>query len=75
MSALVFAGCGRSSGNDNAAAPTAPGPVAAAPKNVIFFLGDGMGMNTLTAARIYAVGEDGDLTIDTLPESAFVKTY
>jgi alkaline phosphatase len=44
-------------------------------KNVIFFLGDGMGINTLTAARIYAAGEDGELTIDTLPESAFVKTF
>ena len=44
-------------------------------KNIIFFLGDGMGINTLTAARIYAVGEDGELTIDTLPESAFVKTF
>ena len=44
-------------------------------RNVIFFLGDGMGINTLTAARIYAVGESGELTIDTLPESAFVKTY
>jgi alkaline phosphatase len=44
-------------------------------RNVIFFLGDGMGINTLTAARIFAVGESGDLTIDTLPESAFVKTF
>jgi alkaline phosphatase len=48
---------------------------AATQKNVIFFLGDGMGMATLTAARIYKVGEAGDLTIDTLPESGFVKTY
>jgi alkaline phosphatase len=45
------------------------------PKNVLFFLADGLGFNTSTAARIYAVGEDGNLTIDTLPESAFVKTY
>ncbi|UOD31358.1 alkaline phosphatase [Massilia violaceinigra] len=44
-------------------------------KNIIFFLGDGMGINTLTAARIYAVGEEGELTLDTLPESAFVKTF
>lgn len=44
-------------------------------KNIIFFLGDGMGMNTLTAARIFAVGEEGELTLDTLPESAFVKTF
>ncbi|MEY5099713.1 MAG: hypothetical protein RJA36_2432 [Pseudomonadota bacterium] len=47
----------------------------AEPKNVIFFLGDGMGMTTQTAARIYKVGEDGDLAMDTLPESAFVRTY
>jgi alkaline phosphatase len=50
--------------------------VAAAPaKNIILFVGSGMGITTLTAARIYAVGEAGDLTIDTLPEGAFVKTY
>ncbi len=56
-------------------AVTAPKLEASRPKNIIFFLGDGMGINTLTAARIYAVGEDGDLTLDTLPESAFVKTF
>ena len=56
---------------------TAPPQQAAAgkPKNIIFFLGDGMGINTLTAARIYSVGEEGQLTLDTLPESAFVKTF
>ena len=62
VAATTLAGCG----SDSAA------PV---PKNVLFFLGDGMGITTLTASRIYAVGEDGDLTIDTLPESAFVRTY
>lgn len=45
------------------------------PKNIIFFLGDGMGMTTMTAARIYSVGEDGELTMDTLPETAFIKTF
>ncbi len=44
-------------------------------RNVIFLLGDGMGMTTLTATRIYKAGEDGSLTIDTLPETGFVKTY
>ncbi|MFL6676099.1 MAG: alkaline phosphatase [Massilia sp.] len=68
-----------------AAPPPAPGPnqsaavaqsvVTQRARNVIFFLGDGMGINTMTAARIFAAGEDGQLTIDTLPESAFVKTY
>ncbi len=45
------------------------------PKRVVFFLGDGMGITTLTAARIYAVGEDGQLAIDRLPESAFIRTF
>jgi len=44
-------------------------------KNLIFFLGDGMGAPTITAARIYAVGEDGELTLDTLPETAWIRTY
>ncbi|HEY5798751.1 MAG TPA: alkaline phosphatase [Burkholderiaceae bacterium] len=44
-------------------------------RNLIFMLGDGMGLVTMTAARIYAVGEAGQLTVDTLPETAFVKTY
>ncbi|MYM22052.1 sulfatase-like hydrolase/transferase [Duganella sp. FT135W] len=70
LSAALLAACS----SDNAPATT-PAPVAAAPKNVIFFLGDGMGMTTMTAARIYSVGEDGELTMDTLPETAFVKTY
>jgi len=37
------------------------------PKNVIFFLGDGMGMSTVTATRIYSVGVDGELIIDKFP--------
>ncbi len=43
--------------------------------NVIVFIGDGMGIAPMTAARVYAVGEDGQLTMDTLPETAFVKTF
>lgn len=75
LSAAFLAGCS-SSDNDTPATttPTTP-PVAAAPKNVIFFLGDGMGLTTMTAARIYSVGEHGELTMDTLPETAFVKTF
>jgi alkaline phosphatase len=62
VSVLVLAACG------GADAP-------ATPQNVLFFLGDGMGMTTMTAARIYQVGEAGELTMDTLPETAFVKTF
>ncbi|SEN56971.1 alkaline phosphatase [Duganella sp. CF517] len=73
LSAALIAGC--SSDSSSITPPAVTPPVAAAPKNVIFFLGDGMGMTTMTAARIYSVGEDGELTVDTLPETAFVKTY
>ncbi len=44
-------------------------------KNVIFFLGDGMGPTTVTAARIYKYGEDGQLHMESLPRTARVKTY
>jgi len=80
---LLLSACGGSSNNNGIVLPfippptntTTPPPAAQAPKNVLFFLGDGMGITTMTAARIYKVGEDGDLTMDTLPETAFVHTY
>jgi alkaline phosphatase len=77
--AATLAGC---AGTGTPAGPQvqAPQPPAMPPesvslKHIILLVGDGMGFNTLTAARNYAVGESGDLTIDTLPESAYVKTY
>ncbi|MBI3229255.1 MAG: alkaline phosphatase [Burkholderiales bacterium] len=73
-SALALLSACSSSNTTAVTAPETPVEATTA-KNVIFFLGDGMGMTTLTAARIYAVGEDGDLTIDTLPETAFIKTF
>lgn len=50
-------------------------------KNVILFVGDGMGISTLTAARILQgqqsgqSGEEGYLSFETFPYSALVKTY
>ena len=44
-------------------------------RNVIFFLGDGMGPVTKTATRLKYVGEDGSLAMDKLPYAARVKTY
>lgn len=50
-------------------------------KNVILFIGDGMGVSTITAGRIWAGqnrGVDGEsyrLAMETLPYSAFAKTY
>ena len=50
-------------------------------KNVILFVGDGMGVSTLTAARILDgqmkgnSGEEGYLSFEMFPYSAQVKTY
>jgi len=45
-------------------------------KNIIFFLGDGMGPTTITAARIYRGGEDSTLHFERLMErTARIKTY
>jgi alkaline phosphatase len=50
-------------------------------RNVILFIGDGMGVSTVTAARIHAgqlKGVDGEsysLAMETLPYAALSKTY
>jgi alkaline phosphatase len=50
-------------------------------KNVILFVGDGMGISTLTAARILQgqkngqLGEEGVLSFESFPYTALVKTY
>lgn len=50
-------------------------------KNIILFIGDGMGISTITAGRIHAGqkrGNDGEsyrLAMDTLPATALSKTY
>lgn len=50
-------------------------------KNIIFVIGDGMGVSTLTAARIFTgqqhgmLGEEYALSFEQFPYSALVKTY
>ncbi len=50
-------------------------------KNVILFIGDGMGISTITAARIYEgqkrgeTGEENQLSFEKFPNVALVKTY
>lgn len=56
-------------------------PVKKKAKNVILFIGDGMGVTTFTAARIYdgqskgMSGEENQLSFEKFPEVALVKTY
>ena len=52
-----------------------------AARNVILFIGDGMGVSTVTAARIFdgqtqgMSGEEHSLVFETFPRVALVKTY
>ncbi|MGJ9417060.1 alkaline phosphatase [Massilia sp. CMS3.1] len=74
LPALLLAACC----SLNAQAQSAPAArlAAKAPaKNIIFFLGDGMGPTTITAARIFKAGEDGLLDFERLDRTARVKTY
>ncbi|MGL6625372.1 alkaline phosphatase [Aeromonas jandaei] len=48
---------------------------AADAKNIILFIGDGMGPTVLTATRLYKVGEEGNLEMMKLARSARIKTF
>ncbi|CCK75176.1 Alkaline phosphatase family protein [Oleispira antarctica RB-8] len=56
-------------------------PDNAAAKNIILFIGDGMSITTLTAARIWQgqqqglLGEEHFLHFETFPYTALIKTY
>jgi alkaline phosphatase len=58
-----------------------PAAQATRAKNVILFIGDGMGPSTVTAARIFAgqqkglAGEEYSLSFERFPHLALVKTY
>jgi len=70
--ALSLAGC--------AVAPET-GDSSGTAKNVILFIGDGMGISTVTAARIFdgqsrgESGEENVLSFERFPNVALVKTY
>lgn len=56
-------------------------PVETPAKNIILFIGDGMGLSTVTAARIFdgqlrgETGEENSLAFEQLPYTALSKTY
>ncbi len=69
LAVLALAGC------------ATPPESATTANNVILFVGDGMGMSTVTAARIYdgqtrgEPGEENLLSFERFPNVALVKTY
>lgn len=44
-------------------------------RNIILFIGDGMGLNHLTAARINSLGPDGRFYLDRMPVTGLVTTH
>ncbi|CAH0534638.1 Alkaline phosphatase [Vibrio stylophorae] len=69
------------SGQQALAAAKAKRPIDKPAKNIILFIGDGMSVGTLTAARIYQgqqqgmTGEEHSLVLESLPHVALSKTY
>ncbi|MFM2409949.1 MAG: hypothetical protein RL481_777 [Pseudomonadota bacterium] len=78
LSPIVQVGAQRPEGDMATKAMPAPKKKA---KNVILFIGDGMGISTITAARIYdgqsrgETGEENSLSFEGFPHVALVKTY
>lgn len=74
---IFLSGC---AGTGEQTAPETADSQASA-KNVILFIGDGMGVSTVTAARIFdgqsrgETGEENVLSFETFPRTALVKTY
>lgn len=61
--------------------PALPQQTRGGARNIILFVGDGMGISTLTAARIFAgqqrgeSGEENRLSFEEFPYTGLIKTY
>lgn len=71
LATIIVSACSRPA-SESAAKPA---------RNVILFIGDGMGVSTVTAARIFdgqsrgETGEENFLSFERFPRTALVKTY
>ncbi|MFK7912618.1 MAG: alkaline phosphatase [Pseudomonadales bacterium] len=79
--AVLLIGCANGDAVRDAAVNDSAGIASSRGGNVILFVGDGMGVSTVTAARIFAgqkLGLDGEehtLSFERFPQLALVKTY
>jgi alkaline phosphatase len=69
---VVLAASSACGGGEKAPAGATDGGTA---QNVILLIGDGMGAAHRTAARLYFVGREGQLAMDTLPVSGMARTW
>jgi alkaline phosphatase len=78
MAAAVALGACAAAGDDGEAITSSSADLRAGrpdrARNVILFVGDGMGVSTISATRVFSVGVDGDLVIDQFPHSALSRT-
>ena len=83
LSLLAFA-CAQNPGSSasaRAVGEATTGVAESSPSAVVLFIGDGMGISTVTAGRIYAGqkrGGDGEsnlLSFESFPDVALIKTY
>lgn len=44
-------------------------------RNIILLIGDGLSFSTITATRVFKVGPDGDLAMDTLEHHGWISTH
>ena len=84
LAVSVLAGCAQTGGRSPGSLTTNSGSAAVtadSPEAVVLFIGDGMGVSTVTAGRIYAgqklgmPGEEHLLAFERFPDVALVKTY
>jgi alkaline phosphatase len=68
LAAALMVGCG----GDGASKGDGSAKTA---RSVILLIGDGMGEAHRTAARLYSVGRDGQLAMDTLPVAGMARTW
>ena len=79
--ASVLVGCVETAESPPVSSPPQPPAAGSVARNVILFIGDGMGVSTVTAARIFdgqslgLSGEEHSLIFETFPHVALVKTY
>ena len=77
----MLMGCVETTDSPPASSPLQPPAAGSIARNVILFIGDGMGVSTVTAARIFdgqslgLSGEEHSLIFETFPHVALVKTY
>ena len=80
VTALIFAGCAQNADSQVSTTDKATA-TKNTPKNIIVFIGDGMGVSTVTAGRIFdgqsqgKMGEEHYLAFEEFDNVAMIKTY